>query len=557
MNAQPIRNYLKKVLFLFFFLIFPLSCQNSASQQKVESNSKKKANWLYLNFTVEPNNPDIRKTSLRTVPILGEMLYEGLTKLDRFGNLEFAQAKSVDISSDGLHYVFHLADTFWSDGSPVTAQDFVESWRETLNPDFPSVYPYLFYPILNAQQAKEGKCPLHVVGLHAKDEKTFIVQLEKPAAHFLKLTSSVWLAPIRPIPEKNPLFFGEVITNGPFKLEEWNQGHQICMSKNHHYRLAKKIHLDGIHISLIKDENTAAALFLSGDLDMLGLPFSPIPIEMAQKFRSRLINMPVSAVSVCCFNTKCFPFSNEKIRRAFSLAINRREFKESLYPSISSPAASFVPTVLLPRIPADLAQLPEREDEIQQAKQIFQEGLVELGLEASQFPSVELAYHMYKGHSLFQRLAMVIQRDWQEVLGVKVNLMGAEVQRIIQKMVNQEFDAGIVTWSSNYEDPMSFLEKLYSDINPKNYTHWSSKAFQQAIKNADCFLDVKKREKYLTLAEKIIKAETPCAPLFHWNYALLRHPWLQEVYLTSAGYPDLTSIRLFPRNSETFEALPN
>lgn len=425
-----------------FFLIALLlgtspSCQKKDKpSQPCECPEKEEKNWLYLNFSVEPPTFDFRKTSCRTISVLSEMIYEGLMKVGRDGSIQPAQAEKVTISPDGMRYTFYLRDTYWSDGTPVIANDFISSWLETLDPNFPSVYAHLFYCIKNAQAAKEGRCSLDDVGIRAEGQKTIVVDLEEPTAYFLTLTTSAWYFPIR-LPKEatlNRLQEGDLVSNGPFMVTEWQPADQILVVKNPKYRCANEISLEGIGISLISDENTAAVLFESGEFDILGMPFSPIPIDFARTLaeKDNIISIPVGSVTVCCFNTTRGPFDSVKLRRALSTAIDRRQLKDVFYPSAYAPAFSFIPAVFLmpgtqPTTP------PAREEEIQNARCFFEEYLQELGLDRTNFPTLTLAYNQSKGNAVIQKLAEVMQQDWRDVLGVNVELHGLEVQSVIKK----------------------------------------------------------------------------------------------------------------------------
>lgn len=542
MRVQVVRLFL-----IGLVLCLPMSCQ----KQEDEPHSRypeKKENWLYVNFSVEPPTFDFRKTSCRTTSVLSEMIYEGLMKMDRDGSIQPAQAERVEISPDGMRYTFYLGDTYWSDGVPVTANDFVSSWLHNLDPKFPSVYTHLFYCIKNAQAAKEGRCPLSEVGIRVEGDKTIIVELEQPTAYFLCLTTSAWYFPIR-LPKEfakgHPLE-GELVSNGPFMVQKWQPADHILIVKNPRYRCAADILLHGIEISLINDENTAAVLFENGEFDLLGMPFSPIPIELARTLaeKNKITSIPVGGVTVCCFNVTRAPFHHAKLRRAFSMAIDRRQLMDVFYPSAYAPAFTLVPSVFLlnglkPAAP------PTRHEEIVRARQDFEESLEELGLTRDDLPVIALAYNQNKGNALIQKLAEVMQQDWRDVLGVNVELRGLEVQSVIKKMVSKEYDAALITWTANYQDPMSFLDKFIS-VSHKNYPGWINAEYNDVIGKANASLDIKKRAEFLLLAEQIFQREAPCAPLFHWGFPMVMHSRVQGLYISPAASIDFTMLKVVP-----------
>lgn len=538
----------------------PVGCQKKESNRNFCNCPQREQDWLYVNFSIEPPNFDFRKTSCRTTSVLAEMIFEGLMKVERDNSIQPAQAESVEISPDGLRYTFHLRNVFWSDGVPVTAQDFASTWLENLDPNFPSVYTHLFYCIKNAQAAKEGKCPLSEVGIRVEGDKTLIVELEKPTAYFLCLTTSAWYFPIRLPKEatKGHLLEGDLVSNGPFMIKKWHPAVQIDIVKNPRYRVAKDVLLEGIHISLINNEDTAAELFENGDFDLLGLPFSPIPSDLARRLgeKDKISSAPVGGVTVCCFNTTRPPFNHPKLRRAFSMAVDRRQLMDVFYPSAYAPAFTLVPSVFLPAGIGDGASLG-RAEEIATARRDFEEGLAELGIDRSEFPAIKLTYHQTRGQTLFQKLAEVMQQDWRDVLDVKVELQGLEVQSVIQQMIAREYDASLITWTANYQDPMCFLDKFLVAANPKNYPGWGHASYNEAVINANTSLDVKKRAEFLWQAEKIFQQEAPCAPLFHWSFPIVIHPRVQGLYVSPAASLDFTTLKVVPHDKKSHRKIVN
>ncbi len=523
-----------------------VGCQKEMFKEKPCKCLEREKDWLYVNFSIEPPTFDFRKTSCRTTAPLSEMLYEGLMKVERDGTIRPAQAERVMISPDGLQYTFDLRDTRWSDGVPVSAQDFASTWLENLDPNFPSVYTHLFYCIKNAKAAKEGLCPLSEVGIRVEGEKKLIVELEQPTAYFLCLTTSAWYFPIRTPKETTKgghLIEGELVSNGPFMVQKWQAADQIRVVKNPHYHNFRNILLQGIHISLINDENTAAELFEHGDFDLLGMPFSPIPIDRARTLdsKNKIASIPVGGVTVCCFNTKRAPFNHVKLRRAFSLAIDRRQLMDVFYPSVYAPAFSLVPSVFLPA--GEHKIVHSRSEEIESARRDFNEGLLDLGVDLDHFPVIELNYTQNKGNTLIQRLAEVMQQDWQDVLGVKVVLQGLEVQSLIQRMTAKNYDTSLISWTANYQDPMCFFDKFLSASN-KNYPGWTDPAYNEAIEKANASLDIKIRAEFLWEAEEIFRREAPCAPLFHWSFPMVAHSRVQGLYVSPAASLDFTTLKV-------------
>ncbi|HVW99391.1 MAG TPA: ABC transporter substrate-binding protein, partial [Candidatus Babeliaceae bacterium] len=184
---------------VYFFLILTLL----ASCGKPEAPSKK-LHILRMNVNREPVSMDPRQGSEYVSSTLHFMLFEGLMRLNPDGSLTPAQAKSVEISDDRKTYTFHLRDTKWSDGTPVTAYDFEKAWKKILSPHFAAPSASLLYAIRNAEKAKRGTISLEDVGIHSTDPRTLIVELESPTPYFLSLVSFCVFFPVKQTADENP-----------------------------------------------------------------------------------------------------------------------------------------------------------------------------------------------------------------------------------------------------------------------------------------------------------------------------------------------------------------
>ena len=279
---------------------------------------------LRINFCYQPFTVDPRKCSDPASCILNFMLYEGLTHLEPDGSITLSTAESFTVSPNKKKYTFILKETFWSDGSPVTAYDFEASWKSLIDPKFPSTTAHLLYPIKNAKAAREKKVPLDQVGIFAKDDRTLVVELEKPTPYFLKLTS---FCTYYPIPKEKVAMEtiwdakkeSHLISNGPFRMKKWKYNNEIIVKKNPLFWKAKDVKLNRIFITLIQDESTAFKLYEQGKLDWIGGFISPIPLDaLPALIEQNLLNhKEVAGTSFCAFNLNCYPFSNSQYSKGF------------------------------------------------------------------------------------------------------------------------------------------------------------------------------------------------------------------------------------------------
>ncbi|WP_215217773.1 MULTISPECIES: ABC transporter substrate-binding protein [Candidatus Rhabdochlamydia] len=231
---KPRWSFNRKTLIVIFAILCISALTSSALSQHGLS-------MLNLNMKTSPKTFDPRKAGDVYSSQMIFLLFEGLTKRYPDGSIKFAQAKSYTVSDDKLTYTFTLGDNYWSNGKPVTAYDFEQSWKDILDPKFPSMGDYLFAPIKNAESAKKGLVSLSEVGIKAVDEKTLVIELEHPTPYLLKLFTLPRFVPIHvELDRKNPNWAiqtgAQFVCNGPFLLESFKQNDQIVFTNNPYYR---------------------------------------------------------------------------------------------------------------------------------------------------------------------------------------------------------------------------------------------------------------------------------------------------------------------------------
>ncbi len=228
----------------------------------------------------DPQTLDPRRVrDLATITVI-HMLYEGLMRTQADGQATLALAEKVTISQDRKTYTFQLRSSAWSDGQPVTAYDFEQSWKSLLDPQFPSPNVYQLYVIRGAQEAKEGRTSIDQVGIYAIDPSTLIVELERPVPYFLDLIATHFFYPVhaslrQQMIDSTATSNSSILTNGPFQLKAWRHHNELTAVQNLHYWDKENIRLDQIHL-VILDNSTALQLFQKGELDWTGSPLSTL-----------------------------------------------------------------------------------------------------------------------------------------------------------------------------------------------------------------------------------------------------------------------------------------
>lgn len=490
-----------------------------------------------LNAHSEPASLDPRY--VRDIPSIttGKMLFDGLTRMTEAGPV-LSVADRVDISEDQKTYTFYLKETFWTNGEPVTAQDFEYAWKSVLDPLAPAEFAHQLFILKNGAAAKKGTLPLDSVGVQALDASTLVVQLAYPSAYFLQLTAFPICYPV--CHSLGPNWASEqgeaFICNGPFKLAHWKHGSELKVVKNYSYWDHEAVHLDTIVMTMIEDEHTELNMYENGELDWAGSPNSSLPPEALPSLKSmqskELFIKPIAGTYCFKFNTKEPPFDSLKMRQAFTAAINRHSLIENILQAEQQVACSLLP----PCMRSDEFPQPDLsfiDGDDSQAAQLFEEALDEKGWTRDTLPPITLMFSRSEKH---QKTAQAIQQTWNKTFGIKVNLQSYEWNTFIDRLAKHHYQVGGRSWVSDLLDPMTLLE-LYkftndSELGGNNDTQWEDEQFIQLLENALVTLDPQKRNALLAEAEKILMHALPIAPLYHSTACYLKKPYVKEVYLS-------------------------
>ena len=275
---------------------------------------------LRLSFHKDPLTLDPQKTCDKLSSAIVFLLFKGLTRLNTDHTIQNDIASSFYALDNFRKYVFHLGEHHWSDGTLITAHDFVYSWKRALSPKFPARAMNFFYHIKNAEKAKKGEISLDRVGIYAENDYTLTVELENSCPYFPELTS---FCPLFPVPHRKGKTKISSITSGAFCLDYWQKGKELLLRKN---TLCKNpTEIDAIHVRVIKDEKEAFTLFEKNELDWIGDPISPLPVAYLPSLSLNKQIKPLEGMVSCWFNTMKAPFHNADLRKAFSLAIPPKE----------------------------------------------------------------------------------------------------------------------------------------------------------------------------------------------------------------------------------------
>jgi oligopeptide transport system substrate-binding protein len=510
------------------------SCGRSISENMKEKNT------LRINISREPNTLDPRKVFDPSHHAIAAMLFEGLTKLVE-GQVQCAQADSIEVSNDRLIYTFHLGNHLWSDGTDVTAVDFEKTFLDSLNPTFPSPHAHLLYDILHAQECKQGLLPLSSAGIRSLDAKTLQITLKHPNPCFLQILANTSLVPIcRAQEQKDPNWPNHPLfaCNGPFILDSWDRGVEVVLKRNSYYTGRRQPQIDAIRITMIDNETSALHMYASGYIDVIGTPFSEIPLPYLKDLKEKnvLTIQPVAASIFCSFNTAAYPFNNINLRKAFSTAINRRDIVDHITLLGDEPALSAIPSILKPK---KFAAIQDGNKQV--AKAYLQLALSELGVETSGLPEITLYYWPFE---LNNKIAPTLQQQWLETLGINVQIEVIDFKSLLTKVQNETYQMAIFAWRADYADPLALLQQFRLPNDAKNYCRWSSAKFNNFLDASALESDVDKRFDILEQAEAVLMDEMPIAPLFHWNFPLLIQPRVSGFTLNPLGVVSLDNVSI-------------
>lgn len=455
-------------------------------------------------------------------------LFEGLTQLDPFTFEPIpGVAEKWDISKDGLEYTFYIRkDAKWSDGTSLNAHDFVKSWKRTLDPNTASEYAYQLYYIKNGKDYNTGKLKdANLLGFRALDDHTLKVSLEYPTAYFLRLAAFHTLYPtpshiIAKYPDKEWTKEGKMVSNGPFKLAEWELNNFIKLVPNEHYWDHKTIKLKEVYFYPIENQDTEEKSFFAGELHQTSdVPIIKIPSYERQIKKNKdkyhpYKTHPFLATYFYRFNTTRKPFNDPRVRRAFALAVDRKLLVDRVTRRGELPANSFTP----PGVSGYQFQgdLPESltPEVIQQAQELLKSAGYPGG---KGFPKVELLYNTSENH---KKIALAIQQMWKKYLGVEIGIINQEWKVYLNTQRNLNYDISRAGWVGDYPDPNTFLN-MFVTGGGQNETGWSNKNYDQLIQLAAKTADQKKRFEYLHQAEEILMGELPILPLYIYTKSQL------------------------------------
>lgn len=430
-------------------------------------------------------------------------------------------AASWESSEDGLVWTFHLNDNKWSDGKPVTAEDYAYALRRSLDPTSGSLNGYLVTCIKNGAAVNSGEMAPEELGVKAVDDKTLEITLENPTPHFLSLTDTRPFFPQRQdIVEQYGDSYGAeadtIIGCGPFNLDSWTHNSELVLSKNDNYWDKDNVYLDTFTYKVIAEESSIMNSFDNGSLDTVNCGTKEWMERFEAKDGVNHTTYDGNTIRFHFYNTKDPLFQNEKVRQAFTIAINREDVVSTIFYDVHSPYTSWVPsTVSMGSLGnyRELAGSMMGDILALDPKELLIEGMEELGL-GSDPSTLTVTFTLGGTNQWLKNYGEYYQQKFKEVLGVNVVLDQNEWGTFQSKTNSGDYQMAYMSWAIDYNDPFSMLQIMESSAGSVP-TFWVNEEYDSLIAQASTEMDEEKRLELLSQAEKILIDEAPVAPIIN------------------------------------------
>lgn len=500
---------------------------------------------LYAGNGSEPQ--DIDPSTVTGVPEqrIISALFEGLlSENPKTLAPEGAVAESWTLSQDGLVYTFKLRKNVkWSNGDPITADDFVYAYHRILSPKLGSQNAYMLYCMKNAEKFNKGQLKdFSKVGVKAIDKSTLQISLGKPTPYFLSLiTHMAWFPINKNVIEKYGTIDqrgtkwtlpGNLVGNGPFLLKDWEVNKVVTVVKNPRYWDADNVKLNEIDFFPINDNQAEERTFRAGQLHLTyTVPSSKIAYY--QKNKPSFIHIsPYLGTYYMVFNVNKPPFTSPLVRRALSLAIDRKSLAEDVVKGGKVPADSFTPP--------DTGSYTARTN-LQYDVKFAKECLAKAGFpDGKGFPVVELMYNTSERN---RQISEAIQAMWQINLNIKVELVNKEWKMYLDTFRTRDFSIATASWIGDFNDPLAFLGMWTSD-STNNRAKWSNQQYDKLMEDAAATTEQSLRFDLFQEAEKLLMEQAPIIPLYYYTSMVLISPQLKGWYPNNLDHHPYKYMRL-------------
>lgn len=464
-------------------------------------------------ISADPTSVDPHLIGMEYETIVTSDLFEGLTIYGPDASIQPGVADHWDVTPDGRSYVFHLRPGLvWSDGSPLTAADFVYSFRRVLDPATGSPYNVILYPIAGARALAEGtaKDPT-TLGVEALDPVTLRITLDRPAAFLPAVLAN---STAFPVPEAAIARWGKdwirpehFVGNGAFTLAEWVPQGRLTFRRNPHYRAAASIALDQVDWLVIPDDASAYKAFRTGEVDIADLPARLLP-EARREVPAALHEQHLLNSRYVEINMARAPLSTDRrLRQALALALDQVTIETKVVKQGGTPAFSYVPDGISGYTPAKQRfAAVAMADRLAQARQLW----ADAGYGRDHPLTLDFLTDDLPDYVLE---AKAIATLWQQALpGLSVKLDTNEYQVVNARLVRHDYQVSLSSWNADFPDPWNFLAAWRRDAGTTNVIAYQNDTYEAALDRAETLLDPAARMTQLAAAEQLLLDDETILP---------------------------------------------
>ncbi|CAM3578736.1 peptide ABC transporter substrate-binding protein [Parendozoicomonas haliclonae] len=453
-------------------------------------------------------------------------LFDGLVHRNPEGKIVPGQSTSWTTSEDGKTWTFKLRSSQWSNGQPVTADDFVRAWQRAVDPNTGS--PYAWYldmmSVQNAKAITKGEAKPDSLGVKAITPDTLQVQLEQSTPWLLEMLVMPVLYPTPPgVLEKhgqNWTLPENLVTNGPYSLSEWIVNEKMDLAANAKHPDHDKLAINSVSYLTLPSANAAFNRYRAGELDMtLDIPAEMYP-KLSKELADELHKTHMLGIEYFAFNTRKAPFDNPKLRKALSLAMDRELITDKVLGEGQMPAYTFTPPYMsgMPKMTTELQQA--RDERLAEARRLYKEA----GYSKDNPLQFTLLYNTSEAR---KKIAIAAASMWKQNLGVKVTLENMEWKSVLAKFRAQDFEVARASWVADFNDPVSMLSIFESDSG-SNKPGYQDKAYDKLLSQLN--KPEANRQTLFIELEKILAESAPVVPLYYYVSPSLVNPKVKGWY---------------------------
>jgi oligopeptide transport system substrate-binding protein len=469
---------------------------------------------LQRGLAADPESLDPHKSRSTEAGDVLRDLGEGLMGYSPEGELELRAAGSYDVSDDGLLYTFRLRpDARWSNGATVTAEDFVFAFRRLVSPETAAFYAHFVTDVENAADIIAGKKPVQALSVTAEEAFVLRIRLAKPTPYFVALLTHPSTFPVyAPAAVEHGEAFarpGRFVTNGAYRLVDWQLGATIDLQRNEHYWNDSATAIDRVRYHVIPEPMVEFNRYRAGELHVT----ANVPSQAFERLREeRPDELHVTrrlGVNYYGLNLTRPPFKdNPKLRQALSMAVDREVLTGQIIGRGEAPAYSWVPPGVYNYEPRRFAYADLAPEERRAAAR---RAYADAGYGEHNPLQVEIRYNTSDTN---QRIALAVQSMWRDTLGVRTTLINEEFQVLLSNVQAMAItEVFRLSWSGDYNDAHSFLQVLQSNAS-SNLAGYRSEEFDRLMQQAAEQTDAGRRRLFLEEAEGVLLADHPVIPIY-------------------------------------------